>query len=80
MSGVAGGKSDSARENGLAGDCSTAIQVSMGIMRTIITGTMRFCASRISLHAAPTAMNMEPNMSSARSWKRKNHAKRCPGT
>jgi hypothetical protein len=59
-SGVAGGNSDMPTASGLDGDCTTALDTNSGTITGNITGSIRFCASLMSLPAAPMAMLNEP--------------------
>jgi hypothetical protein len=49
----------------LSGDLSTTIQTNIGIITISIAGVIMLWASRISLHAAPIALRIEPKISSA---------------
>ncbi len=71
--GAANGNSDNQTENALSGFCATFSHRKIGNIDTSIAGVIMPCASFTSLHAAPIAMNIEPNSTTAITRNSANH-------
>ena len=64
--GVAGGNSDSMVDNDEVGSLRTLNHTNIGAMATTMIGIIVDCASFMSETAAPTALNIAPYITTAR--------------
>jgi hypothetical protein len=78
--GVKGGNNERPVEKLLIGFFSMGMITKRGSIMGIIAGKLRFCASLLSLHAAPRAVNSDPIIIRKKSRYIKNHATRAEGT
>ena len=69
-----------AEEKGLLGSRRTGTMTNMGRQARSITGISMVCVSRVSVQAAPMAMNSEPNINTASVWKNRNQASSAVNT